>query len=77
MTAPDRSKKNRQQPPQDLARRVGAPPVEPTPRAGERLGERGRDIEEQALGGVGIEGAGLFQRGFHMLLPGFGTGMFA
>ncbi|MCY1446835.1 hypothetical protein D9M71_634230 [compost metagenome] len=31
----------------------------------------------QALGGVGIEGAGLFQRGFHMLLPGFGTGMFA
>jgi hypothetical protein len=31
----------------------------------------------QALGGVGVEGAGLFQRGFHMLLPGFGAGMLA
>ncbi|MNP10511.1 hypothetical protein D3C76_1026640 [compost metagenome] len=30
----------------------------------------------QALGGVGVQGAGLLQRGVHVLLPGFCTGVF-
>ena len=30
----------------------------------------------QALGGVGVQGAGLVQRGVHVLLPGFGSGVF-
>ncbi|MCY1410353.1 hypothetical protein D9M71_257210 [compost metagenome] len=31
----------------------------------------------QALGGVGVEGAGLLQRGVHVLLPGIGAGVLA